>query len=84
MEVCLDSGEWEEVERFAAALEAYPRPEPLPWSDFFITRGRILAAFARGQRDDVTLQELKRLRNEAERVGFKTALPVLEEALAIV
>ena len=84
MEACLESGEWEEVERFAAALEAYTRPEPLPWSDFFITRGRILAAFGRGQRDDVTMQELKRLRDEAERVGFKTALPALEEALATV
>jgi class 3 adenylate cyclase/tetratricopeptide (TPR) repeat protein len=84
MEVCIDSGEWEEVERFAAALEAYTRPEPLPWSDFFITRGRILAAFGRGQCDDVTMQELKRLHDEAERVGFKTALPALEEALATV
>ncbi len=84
MEACLESGEWEEVERFAAALEAYTRPEPLPWSDFFITRGRILTAFGRGQRDDATMQKLKHLRDEAERVGFKTAVPALEKALATV
>ena len=81
MEACLESGEWEEVERFAAALEAYTRAEPLPWSDFFIARGRALAAFGLGQRDAATIEELRRLRDEAERIGFKTAMSALDEAL---
>ncbi len=82
MESCLESGEWEEVEHFAVALEAYTRPEPLPWSDFFITRGRILAAFGRGKRDDATMEELKRLHDEAERIGLKTAFSAFDKALA--
>ena len=84
MDACLRSGDWEEVERYAAALEDFTRPEPLPSSDFFIARGRTLAAFGRGSRDDKTMQELKRLRDEAAGVGLVTALPALEEALAAI
>lgn len=82
IEVCLELREWEEVERFTAALEAFTRPEPLPWSDFFIARGRSLAAFGRAQHDEVTVRELRHLRDEAKRVGFVSALPALEKALA--
>ena len=46
----LDLGEWDEAERYAEALEDYTRPEPLPWSDFFVARGRALAALGRGRR----------------------------------
>ena len=84
MDACLRSGDWDEVERYATALEDYTRPEPLPSSDFFIARGRVLTAYGRGKRDDATMQELKRLRDEAERVVLKPALPALEEALATV
>jgi hypothetical protein len=41
-------------------------------------------AHGRGARDDATMQELKRLRDEAERIGLKTAIPEIEKALAIV
>jgi tetratricopeptide (TPR) repeat protein len=81
MEARLKPGDWHEVERYAAALEDFTRPEPLPWSDFFIARARVLAAYGRGKRDDATVQELKRLRDEAVRVGFIKALPALEKAL---
>ncbi len=82
MDACLRSGDWDEVERYAAALEEFTRPEPLPSSDFFIARGRALAAFGRGSRDDATMQNLRCLRDEAERVGLKTGLSALDEALA--
>lgn len=82
MDACLEPGEWDEVERYATALEDYTRPEPLPWSDFFIARGRVLAAYGRGKRDDATMAEITRLRDEAKRVGFSLALPALDEALA--
>jgi len=81
MDAYLDSKEWDEVDRYAAALEAFTRPEPLPWCDFFIKRGRILAAYGRGNREDSTIQELRRLRNEAEHVGLRMALPALDAAL---
>jgi hypothetical protein len=84
MDACLRSGDWDEVERYAAVLEDYTRPEPLPSSDFFIARGRALAAFGRGQRDAATTEALQRLRDEAAGVGLVTALPALEEALAAI
>ena len=62
-------------------LEEFTRPEPLPWCDFFIARGRALAAWGRGQRDDEILAELHHLRAEAERIGLTTALPALDETL---
>ncbi|MEE8435504.1 MAG: adenylate/guanylate cyclase domain-containing protein [bacterium] len=82
IEVALDAGDWNEAERYAAALEDYTRPEPLPWSDFFIARGRALTASGRGERNGDTLRQLKGLRGEAGRVGFKLAQRALDEALA--
>jgi tetratricopeptide (TPR) repeat protein len=81
IEASLNIGDWESVERYAVALEDFTRPEPLPWCDFFIARGRALAAWGRGRRDAEALAELGRLREEAERAGFMTALPALAAAL---
>ena len=69
------------MDRYAAALEDYTRAEPLPLSDFFIARGRALAAFGRGRRDAALAAELERLRHDADRVGLRIALPALETAL---
>jgi hypothetical protein len=82
MDAYLESKEWDEVERYAAALEEFTRPEPLPWCDFFIARGRTLAAYGRGNREDSTIQEIRRLRDQAESVGLRRALPALDAALA--
>ena len=82
MDVCLNTGEWAEVERYASALEDYTRPEPLPYSDFYIARGRALAAHGRGEREEALRTKLLDLKDEAERVGLKTALQAVEEALA--
>ncbi len=81
IEACLDSRDWDEVERYAQALEDYTRPEPLPWTDFFIARGRMLAGFERGQRDEGTVGDLYRLSVKAKRTGMMNALHALERAL---
>lgn len=81
MDAALDNSDWDSVERYAAALENYTSAEPLPWTIFFITKGRALAKFGRGKPNDATMEELQHLRDEANRVGLKTALPALEEAL---
>jgi class 3 adenylate cyclase/tetratricopeptide (TPR) repeat protein len=83
MEVCLRDNAWDVVERYAKALDDYTSAEPLPWSAFFIRRGRALAAFGRGHRDEKLTHELRRLREEAEQVGLRNALPALEHALAV-
>ena len=44
----------------------------------------LLAKFdRRGQGDAETLAELRRLRGEAERTGFRTAIPALDTALGV-
>ena len=82
IETCLGIGDWDGADRHAAALEDYARPEPLPWSDFFVARGRALAAHGRGERGEAALGELERLRDEANGVGLKAAVPAIEQALA--
>jgi len=82
MEAALNLGNWDDADVYAQALEDFTRPEPLPWTDFFIARARVLAAFGHGKRGEATLGELRRVRDEGERMGLKTALPALEEALA--
>ena len=81
IEVCLNTGDWDAVERYAAALEDYTRPEPLPWSDFFIARGRALATYGKGRRDDAVIAKLHELSGEADRIGLKLAARALEDAL---
>ena len=82
MEVSLRMTDWDEVDRYARALEDYTRPEPLPRSEFFIARGRALAAHGRGNRDQENVAELQRLHDEAKSIGLKFVLPALETALA--
>ncbi len=83
METCLQMAEWDGVDRYAQALEGYTSAEPLPYTDFLIARGRALAAFGRGYRDDATMQELQRLRDEAKHIGLEVAIPALDKALSL-
>lgn len=83
MQACLNIGDWERLNNYASALEKYTEKESLPRTDFFITRGRTLASVGQGNRDDLTLQELRRLRDEALSVGLKYALPDIEASLSL-
>jgi tetratricopeptide (TPR) repeat protein len=82
IEACLDAKDWKGASRYADLLETYTRPEALPWADFFIARGRALARCGAGAADRATLAMLDDLRATAERIGFRTALPAIERALA--
>ena len=81
IEASLGSGAWDEAARFADVLAGYTRAEPLPWSDFFVARGRALAAHGRGERAAPTVDELRKLRDEAQRTGFVPQLEALDTAL---
>jgi hypothetical protein len=83
MEVALSARDWSAVDRYAAALAAFTEPEPLPWSNFFIARGRTLADFGRGRCDDSTLDQLRHLRNQAGQAGLKLSVEAIEQALAM-
>lgn len=82
MEACLNCSAWEDAIRYAQALEDFTRPEPLPPSDLYIARGRALAAFGQGKRDEAILKELHRLRDQAQRMKFKVAIRALDEAIS--
>jgi tetratricopeptide (TPR) repeat protein len=81
MELCLRMAEWDEVERYARALQDYTAVEPLPRCDFYIARGTALAAFGRGNRDQGTMENIRCLHDEAKRIGLKAAIPAMEAAL---
>lgn len=81
MQGALERGEWEDARRFADALEDYTSAEPLPWSDFFVARARVLATAGEGRRNETLTTELVRVRDIAVTVGFKAALTAIENAL---
>jgi class 3 adenylate cyclase/tetratricopeptide (TPR) repeat protein len=82
MRIALADGDWGEAERYAAALQDYTRGEPLPLSDFEISRGRALAAIGRGRRDATVKRELEGLIAAAERARLMPPLEGLRAALA--
>jgi class 3 adenylate cyclase/tetratricopeptide (TPR) repeat protein len=67
---------------YVAALENYARAEPLPWSDLFASRGRILAAALQGNVDDGLRQNLIRVQTALREVGLRAFLPAVNAALA--
>ena len=62
---------------YVAALEDYTRAEPLPWSDLFAARGRLLA----GNLDDGRREDLVRIRSALHNAGLMAFLPPIEAAL---
>jgi len=83
IEVYLEADNWDCVERAVAELEHYTRSEPLPFADFYIARGRALAACGRGQSDMAELAaELERIHDEGERLGIRVALRGTETAIS--
>lgn len=82
IDAALDSGDWDETDRYADALEAYSKnTEPMPWSAYYVARGRALADFGRGLRDGGEMESLRGLCDDAERVGLLSAIPSLKAAL---
>ena len=82
IEVALQLRDFAAAERYASLLGDFTRPEPLPWSGFFVARGRALAAWGRGQCCPELVDRLYHLRREGERLGYKLALPAIETVLA--
>ena len=70
------------VERYAGASRTTRRPEPLPWAEFHIERGRALAAFGQGSCGTALLAELRRIRDEGSRLGIRHPLARIEAAAA--
>ncbi len=82
IEAHMKARDFAQVRSCASALAAYTRSDPLPWSEFFIARGRALADHGSGRRDRMLSEDLRRLRHQAERAGLKAAIPEIDTALA--
>jgi hypothetical protein len=83
LEATIARGAWDDVLRYAAALEDYTRAEPLPWSDLFIARARALAAWSRGPQDAKAKTKLEQVRDTLDAVGLRSYLPPVIKALAV-
>ena len=81
MELFLETEQWDAVEQHAQSLAEYTEAEPLPWSNFYIDRGRILARLGRGDVDSSTLREANVLLDTAKCIGLRVAIPAIEAAL---
>jgi tetratricopeptide (TPR) repeat protein len=75
IEACLGAAAWHRADHYANELRRYTNEEPLPWADLFIARGRALAALGRGQRDAAIAGELRRIEEQASRVGIRLTRP---------
>jgi predicted ATPase/class 3 adenylate cyclase len=82
METSLELGEWDEVDRYADALETYCKPEPLERYDVYIARARALGKVGRGGGDKQTLKGLFELRNRAKALGLNAAIAAMDLKLA--
>ena len=80
IEALLSAGDGAGALEYVAALEDYTRAEPLPWSDLFAKRGRLLARALQGIDEDIRA-ELTGIRSSLERAGFKPFLPLVNAAL---
>jgi class 3 adenylate cyclase/tetratricopeptide (TPR) repeat protein len=84
IEVSLEMADWALAEHYASRLEAHTRAEPLPFSDFFVARGRALAALGRNARGNDHRERLDRLMKDAERLRYLIAMPALRKALVTI
>lgn len=80
IEIALQDRDADRAERYASLLERYTEPEPLPWSRLVIDRARALASQLRGQ-GRAHEDSLRRLHDEARRVGAHVAARALDQAL---
>ena len=81
IDAALLDNDWDRVEIYSAEIENFTGGESVPLLDFCVARGRALAKFGRGSKDDDTIQELKQLRDQAEQIRFLEAIPALNTAL---
>lgn len=83
MEASLAVDDWHQTERYAEALEAFTREEPMPLTDYFIARGRVLARVGKGDGHDADITEIRRLLEIASQADYRLSARALETALAM-
>jgi len=83
MEVALEDGDWDGVERYAQSLETFMAAEPLPLSQFHIARARALAGHARDPGAEPARQSLRELKTVAEAARLALSQRAIDRALEL-
>jgi class 3 adenylate cyclase/tetratricopeptide (TPR) repeat protein len=81
IDVSLELSDFDAAERYASALESFASAEPMPWTEFFVRRARMLAATGRDRHEADIPAGLRDLLEQGETFGYATALPAIREAL---
>lgn len=74
----LQYGNYDNIERHAARLQYYTRSQPLAWGNFIVERARALSAVAQGAGDDTLPERLRALAQTANRAGLTADAHALE------
>ncbi|QRQ89021.1 BTAD domain-containing putative transcriptional regulator [Cupriavidus oxalaticus] len=85
IDVSVSLRRWQEADRYLAALQDYMRPEPFPWGDFLIRRGRALVSAGQEEEGGGTPalhENLHQLRDEAHAAGLHASVGAIDTALA--
>ncbi|MEW8029610.1 MAG: BTAD domain-containing putative transcriptional regulator [Candidatus Thiodiazotropha sp.] len=82
IEVYLHKAEPERMLYYADALAEYTRHQPLPWSDFYIERGRLLALNLTGKCDRKSSRQAESLLEAAAKAGIHTGTQELKTIAA--
>ncbi|MEN8129683.1 MAG: BTAD domain-containing putative transcriptional regulator [Pseudomonadota bacterium] len=78
IEVCLNKKDKDAALHYAAALEEYTQDAPLPWSDFYIARGRLLAKTLHLKVEEEHRQQARSLLDTARAAGLYFGTQALE------
>jgi tetratricopeptide (TPR) repeat protein len=81
MEVAWRYKDWSLIDRYAYALEAFIKPESIPWAEHYIKWGLALSAHGRKPTKE-TVQSLRYIKDEAKRSNLLSGVNILDQALA--
>ena len=79
MDVWICAGNLPAAIEHAEMLETYTATEPVPWTNFYVRRGRALARFLDGS--DEAREEIESLMAEAKTAELRSAVPMMTAAL---
>ena len=81
IQVCLDDGQWDEVDRYCGLGDALFAQESFAWWEFIAARGRALGRHGRGEHNTQLTASLESLRQQAAESEALVYLPALDAAL---
>ena len=79
---CLRYADWDKARRYARDLGKHIESEPLKRCELLASRGKLLADFGSGQRDEAFAADLGRLHTQFSSANMLLFLPEIEAAIA--